>query len=1072
MKCCATACGLAASLLAALVLAPRSEAGGLESWRSVPPDRDPGHNSAQTRVQQDDEQKFVSNGAREATDLNVTLIERTPRYNYDAAKNRPEPGDLVTFHGHIKNWGSDALAAVDYRWQIDDVTVATSTLANLAGGEERVVTQQWVWVAGDHRVKLTVDPADLISELSESNNAIEDHTDAIGAGFWVEQSVYDYFHQHQHELGIGSNSWEDWAQRQMAKQNELYEDATWPNSPQGVLTRVRVDKIEVVPDGALPLHGGLPTNNPDRTDKTVDLMWGFPSSLLEGGMYDNHTSLSLNNAFFIEKSLLHELGHARYLIDCYGFDVHNTSSHHSVQIWEGDVYVAGSDYMPFIAFGEVLYYNINGGVMSGPYGFQWSPYEAGALNLIADQRACCGYGVDNYGGNQNAPANIGVYLQDLPDNNHIQFTDADGGLRVNATVRIYQAEGAPGWYGKTFDNNHDAEYVTDADAYIHLPRNPFNPGGSLTHTYGKADGVMILRIQHIEQIWYRFVEATDFNLQYWEGNTEHAYYTIPLDGPNDDSDADGLDDDWEMLHFGNLLHDGTQDEEPDGLTNLQEYDLGTNPLDSDSDDDGLSDGAEVATYETDPADPDTDGDGLNDGTEVGMGTSPTDVDSDDDEMNDGWEADHSLDPLADDAGEDPDNDGYTNLEEFIADTDPMKPWSIPLPTPLGAALSFDGLDDFADLGDVSVSGALLTVEAWVRPLTSGSARILDKLQDYGIQFTSGNVVRFVTKHGFTWDYLDGQIASPVDQWVHVACVLDGSNKAIYINGQPDTQKDYDHDVQVTANSLIVGANSPGATQGHIDAAIDDVRVWSVARSETEIQSFMNTTLSGSEPGLVGYWNFDDGSGQVAGDSAGSHDGRLGSSTDSDDADPTWVVSEVAVPPASGEGPTISDADFPSRVGFGVTATVTASITDAAHGDDGVASTRLYYGYDWPFNDNFASGSGPGGSGYGTWVFEVPAQGAVHQGDQLKLFLRADDGLGYSTFDSNDEALYAITIGLPGDADGDGDVDLTDYAEFAVCLNGPDAGAVESGCSVFDVDLDADVDLADFAGLQGAFNAGE
>ena len=32
-------------------------------------------------------------------------------------------------------------------------------------------------------------------------------------------------------------------------------------------------------------------------------------------MYDNHTSQSMDNPFFFEKSLLHELGHARYLID-------------------------------------------------------------------------------------------------------------------------------------------------------------------------------------------------------------------------------------------------------------------------------------------------------------------------------------------------------------------------------------------------------------------------------------------------------------------------------------------------------------------------------------------------------------------------------------------------------------------------------------------------------------------------------------------------------------------------------------------------------------------------------------
>jgi hypothetical protein len=41
-----------------------------------------------------------------------------------------------------------------------------------------------------------------------------------------------------------------------------------------------------------------------------------------------------------------------------------------------------------------------------------------------------------------------------------------------------------------------------------------------------------------------------------------------------------------------------------------------------------------------------------------------------------------------------------------------------------------------------------------------------------------------------------------------------------------------------------------------NGAIDEVRIWSIARSQADIQSTMNTTLTGSEPGLVGYWKLD------------------------------------------------------------------------------------------------------------------------------------------------------------------------------------------------------------------------
>ena len=53
----------------------------------------------------------------------------------------------------------------------------------------------------------------------------------------------------------------------------------------------------------------------------------------------------------------------------------------------------------------------------------------------------------------------------------------------------------------------------------------------------------------------------------------------------------------------------------------------------DSDDDGISDGAEF-TGDTDPTKQDTDGDGLNDGDELDVGSDPTAVDSDGDGLND------------------------------------------------------------------------------------------------------------------------------------------------------------------------------------------------------------------------------------------------------------------------------------------------------------------------------------------------------------------------------------------------------------------------------------------------------
>ena len=58
----------------------------------------------------------------------------------------------------------------------------------------------------------------------------------------------------------------------------------------------------------------------------------------------------------------------------------------------------------------------------------------------------------------------------------------------------------------------------------------------------------------------------------------------------------------------------------------------------------------------------------------------------------------------------------------------------------------------------------------------------------------------------------------------------------------------------------------------------------------------------------------------------------------------------------------------------------------------------------------------------------------------------------------------------GDHDGDGSVDLDDFAELDACLTGPDGEPPDATCEVFDFDCDHDVDLRDFGGFQVNFAA--
>lgn len=114
---------------------------------------------------------------------------------------------------------------------------------------------------------------------------------------------------------------------------------------------------------------------------------------------------------------------------------------------------------------------------------------------------------------------------------------------------------------------------------------------------------------------------------------------LGLDKTKDDTDGDGLKDFFEFSYLTtdlllvdtdeNGISDADEDFDGDGLTNIQEQELGTRPDKWDTDGDGLSDGEEVNIYGTDPLSVDTDGDGLTDYEEIKLGLNPNKVKTDD-----------------------------------------------------------------------------------------------------------------------------------------------------------------------------------------------------------------------------------------------------------------------------------------------------------------------------------------------------------------------------------------------------------------------------------------------------------
>lgn len=146
----------------------------------------------------------------------------------------------------------------------------------------------------------------------------------------------------------------------------------------------------------------------------------------------------------------------------------------------------------------------------------------------------------------------------------------------------------------------------------------------------------------------------------------------PLRSP--DTDGDGALDGTEVSIGTDPLQNDT---DHDGLLDYEEiYDDyrgidATNATDPDSDDDGLSDGDEVLRYATNPASTDSEGDGVPDAKEIELGLEPWLDDSDMDRMPDAWEIAHGLDPrVAGGKRDDVDKDGLTDFEEWAYGTNP------------------------------------------------------------------------------------------------------------------------------------------------------------------------------------------------------------------------------------------------------------------------------------------------------------------------------------------------------------------------------------------------------------------
>lgn len=184
---------------------------------------------------------------------------------------------------------------------------------------------------------------------------------------------------------------------------------------------------------------------------------------------------------------------------------------------------------------------------------------------------------------------------------------------------------------------------------------------------------------------------------------------------------------------------------------------------------------------------------------------------------------------------------------------------------MSGALSFDGIDDYVMVNESAVLENLgqgaFTMESWIYPTNiTGTRSVIRKDGDYNLYLNNGNVVAEVfTAGGNGGAFYQATSANTItpNKWSHVAAVWDGTAFAIYINTISNTLSISNSSSAQVSKFCIGGSKNFGQV---FEGKIDELRMWSSARSVSQLTANIGSCLSSTETALVAYYQFENGRG--------------------------------------------------------------------------------------------------------------------------------------------------------------------------------------------------------------------
>jgi hypothetical protein len=193
----------------------------------------------------------------------------------------------------------------------------------------------------------------------------------------------------------------------------------------------------------------------------------------------------------------------------------------------------------------------------------------------------------------------------------------------------------------------------------------------------------------------------------------------------------------------------------------------------------------------------------------------------------------------------------------------------------GDALVLSGTGSYAQAPNGVWFNGDFTVEGWVYVRSFNSwSRLIDfsdgpNATNVYLALTSGSsglpAMGVFTNVGNP--VINSSVALPLNQWAHLAATVQGTVGTIYINGVAVGSGAMNRPANVVRTNNYIG-RSAYVSDGYANASFDEIRIWSVARTPSQIQATMHTRLAGTESNLVGYWPLDDQTGTIARDASG------------------------------------------------------------------------------------------------------------------------------------------------------------------------------------------------------------